>query len=139
MDWLATMTVPQDGLKAAIGTDLGNTAVEDTRPLLKGPRSHLETIVFHAAFRAEQTGLDIPLDGTSIISYCIGCLPSSRGSITLGYNDPTAPPIIDPKYYATEADRYVLREGWRTMSRLMFEIPEGKDLVVDEILPGGHR
>ncbi|KAL8716827.1 MAG: hypothetical protein Q9225_005877 [Loekoesia sp. 1 TL-2023] len=139
IDWLATTTVPKAGLKAAIATDERNTVVDDTHALLKGPRSHLEMNVLYAAFGAELIGLEIPIDGTSIMSYCIACLPSSRGSITLGSQDPTAPPVIDPNYYATEADRYVLREGWRVMSRLMLESPEGKELVADEILPEGHK
>lgn len=138
-DWLATMTVPTDGLKAAVAKDERNTVVDDTHTLLKGPRSHLEMNVLYAAFGAEQIGLEIPVDGTSIMTYCMACLPSSKGSITLGSSDPTAPPVIDPNYYATEADRYVMREGWRVMSRLMLETPEGKDLVVDEILPEGHK
>ena len=32
-----------------------------------------------------------------------------------------------------------MREGWRTMSRLMLETPQGKQLVADEILPEGHQ
>lgn len=136
-DWLATTTVPKEGLKAAIAKDEPDTVVDDKHALLKGPRSHLEMNVLYAAFGAEQIGLEIPVDGTSIISYCMGCLPSSRGSITLGSKDPTAPPVIDPNYYATEADRFVMREGWRTMSRLMLETPQGRDLVADEILPEG--
>lgn len=139
IDWLAIMTVPKDGLKAAITKDERNTVVDDTHTLLKGPRSHLELNVLYAAFGAEQIGLEIPVDGKSIMSCCIAYLPSSRGSITLGSSDPTASPVIDPNYYATEADRYVLREGWRVMSRLMLESPEGKDLVADEILPEGHK
>ncbi|KAK4691158.1 hypothetical protein P7C71_g5782, partial [Lecanoromycetidae sp. Uapishka_2] len=77
-DWLATMTVPQEGLKAAI-------------------------------------------------------------TITLESKDPMAAPVIDPNYCATEADRFVMREGWRVQSRLMLESPEGKKLVAEEILPEGHQ
>ena len=53
MDWLATMTVPQDGLKAAIAKDEGKSSVSDTHALLKGPRSHLQMNILHAAFGAE--------------------------------------------------------------------------------------
>lgn len=47
--------------------------------------------------------------------------------------------MIDPNFCGTEADRFVMREGWRMLSRLMFETPEGKELVIDEIRPEGHE
>ena len=138
-DWLATMTVPAAGLKAAIAKDENRTDVDDNHILIKGPRSHLESNVLYAVFGAEQIGLEIPFDGTAIMSYYMACLPTSRGSITLASVDPTAHPTIDPNYCGTEADRFVMREGWRTLSRLMLETPEGKDLVADEIAPEGHE
>lgn len=69
----------------------------------------------------------------------MGFLPTSRGSITLKSADPADPPVIDPNFLATEADRFVMREGWRLLSRLMFETPQGKDLVAEEIVPEGHK
>ena len=138
VDWLATMTVPHDGLKAALAQDEPDSTVDDNHVLLRGPRSHLEMNVLYAVFGAEQIGLDIPLDGTAIMSYCLACLPTSRGSISLGSKDPLDHPVIDPNYTATEADRFVMQEGWRVMSRLMLETPEGKDLVADEIVPDSH-
>ena len=138
-DWLATLTVPTDGFKAALAKDEGTLTVEDNHVLLKGPRSHLEMNVLYAAFGAEQIGLQIPLDGSAIMSYYMACLPSARGSITLASTDPTAAPVIDPNYCGTEADRFVMREGWRVLSRLMLETPEGQELVADEITPKGHR
>ena len=137
-DWLTTLTVPTSGLQAAIAKDEG-TLVNDKHPLLHGPRSHLEMNVLYAAFGAEQIGLEIPVDGTAIMSYYMACQPTARGSITLASNDPTASPVIDPNYCGTEADRFVMREGWRVLSRLMLETPEGKALVADEIVPEGHR
>ena len=138
-DWLATLTVPVHGLKAAIAKDEGTPIVSDNHVLVKGPRSHLEMNVLYAAFGAEQIGLDIPLNGNAIMSYYMACLPSARGSITLASTDPTAHPIIDPNYCGTEADLFVMREGWRVLSRLMLETPEGQELVANEILPEGHN
>ena len=69
----------------------------------------------------------------------MACQPSARGSITLASDDPKAHPVIDPNYCGTEADRFVMREGWRVLSRLMLETPEGKALVADEIVPEGHH
>ena len=138
-DWLATLTVPAQGLKAAIAKDEGIPIVSDNHVLVKGPRSHLEMNVLYATFGAEQIGLDIPLNGEAIMSYYMACLPSARGSITLASADPIAQPVIDPNYCGTEADRFVMREGWRVLSRLMLETPEGQELVADEILPEGHN
>ena len=137
-DWLSNMSVPSDGLKAATTKDEGK-GVEDDHVLLKGPRTHLEMCVIYAAFEAEQIGLDIPVDGTTIMSFCMACLPTSIGRITLGSADPGAPPIIDPNFYATEADRFVMRHGWRVQSKLMLETAEGRALVKDEIRPEGHN
>ncbi|KAL6713314.1 hypothetical protein ACLMJK_008779 [Lecanora helva] len=138
-DWLATMTVRTTGLKAAIAKDEGTSKIDDDHVLLKGQRSHLEMNVLYAAFGAEQIGLQIPVDGTAIMSYYMACLPSSRGSITLASTDPAAHPVIDPNYCGTHADRFVMREGWRVSSRLMLETPEGKELVADEITPEGEQ
>ena len=137
-DWLATMTVPATGLQAAIAKDQETSEVDDDHVLRKSARSHLESNVLYATFAAEQIGLQIPVDGTAIMSYYMACLPSSRGSITLASADPTAHPVIDPNYCGTEADRFVMREGWRMLSRLMLETPEGTELVADEIVPTGH-
>ena len=137
-DWLATLSVPTSGLQAAIAKDEG-TLVSHTHTLLNGPRSHLEMNVLYAAFGAEQIGLQIPVDGTAIMSYYMACQPSARGSITLASNDPNAHPVIDPNYCGTEADRFVMREGWRVLSRLMLETPEGQALVADEIVPEGYH
>ena len=136
-DWLATMSVPQAGLKAALLKDEGKP-VDIDHVLLKGPRCHLEMNVLYAVFGSEQIGLQIPVDGKSIMTYYMGCLPTSRGTITLESKDPAKPPTINPNYFATETDRFVMREGWRVLSRLMLETPEGKELVADEILPEGH-
>ena len=137
-DWLATLPVPAEGLRAALSYDEGMSSVSDDHVLLKGPRSHLEMNVLYAAFGAEQIGLNIPTDGKAIMSYYMACLPSARGSISLASADATAHPIIDPNYCGTEADRFVMREGWRILSRLMLETPEGQELVADEITPEGH-
>ncbi|KAF2815343.1 putative glucose dehydrogenase [Mytilinidion resinicola] len=135
VDWLVTAPIPTAPLKAAIEKDEG--PVSDDHALLKGPRSHLEMNLLYAAVAAETQGLQIPLDGNSIMTYYMGCLPTSRGSITLASSDPAAQPVIDPNYYATETDKHVMREGFRMHTRLMYDTPEGKELVVEEHTPPG--
>ena len=50
--------------------------------------------------------------------------------------DPSADPLIDPNYYATDADRVVIREGVRLAIRAL-ETSEGQAIVDDEIVPEG--
>lgn len=135
-DWIATTSVSTAGYKSALERD-GVSAGED-HPLVHGPRSHLELTTIYAAFGGEAIGLNIPVDGKSIMNFFMNCLPTSRGSIKLASADPEAPPQIDPNFFATEADKFVMREGWRMLSRLAFETPEGKDLIAQEIVPEGH-
>lgn len=136
VDWLVTSPIPTAPLKAAIEKDEGGPVTED-HPLLKGPRSHLEMNLLYAALGAEAIGLKIPMDGQSITTFYMGCLPSSRGSIALSSTNPADPPIIDPNYYATEVDKHVMREGYRMQSYVMFETPEGEELVAGEHIPEG--
>ncbi len=136
VDWLVTAPIPQGPLKTAIEKDEGKSIADD-HPLLKSTRSHLEMNLLYAVFGAEAIGLQIPMDGKSIMTFYMGCLPTSRGSVAINSSDPAAPPVIDPNYYATEADRHVMREGFRMQSRVIFETPEGKELVVDEHNPEG--
>lgn len=134
-DWLVTTTVPSTGLQSAQAKD-ENPSIQDNQVDL---RSHLELATIYAAFGGELIGLDIPVDGSAIMNFYMAFLPTSRGSITLKSVDPADPPVIDPNFLATEADRFVMREGWRLLSRLMLETPKGKELVAEEIVPECHR
>lgn len=136
VDWLVTVPIPTEPYKAALEKDVGSVSDDDA--LLQN-RSHLEMNLLYAAIGADAQGLTIPMDGKSIMTFYMGCLPTSRGSVTLSSSDPEAPPVIDPNYYATEADKHVMREGFRMHTKLMFDTPEGKDLVVEEYTPAGHE
>ena len=52
--------------------------------------------------------------------------------------DPSTDPLIDPNYYATEADRLVLREGIRLAMRAL-ETSEGQKIVDEEVVPTGFE
>lgn len=138
VDWLVTTSIPAAPYKAALEKDAGGAAIPDTHALLQN-RSHLEMNLLYAAIGAETQGLNVPLDGSSIMTFCMGCLPTSRGAVMLRSSDPADAPLIDPAYYATEADRHVLREGFRMQTRLMLDTAEGKELVVEEHTPAGHE
>lgn len=132
MDWIATDHVDENGLQDALSSD-GRAGFKS---LLDG-RCHLEMYVVYAAMGGDKIGLSIPFDGSHIMTSVIGMLPTSRGSIKLISNDPATNPTIDPNYYATKMDRYVQHEGQRKISQLMFETPEGRDLVDHEVAPSG--
>lgn len=136
VDWLCTSPIPTAPLKAAIERDEGS--ISEDHHLLRGPRSHLEMNLLYAVFGSEQIGLNIPMDGKSVMTFYMACLPTSRGSVTLASNNPSDSPVIDPNYYASEADRHVMREGFRIQSRLMLESPVGRELVAGEHVPKGY-
>jgi len=134
LDFLVTSSVLTAPYKAAIELDQGPVA--DSHPLLQ-TRSHLEMGVLYGAFAGEAQGLTIPIDGTSIMTFQMAGLPTSRGSVTLSSTDPAANPVIDPNYYATEADKHVYREGFRAQTRMFLNTEQGKEMVVEEHTPPG--
>jgi choline dehydrogenase-like flavoprotein len=81
----------------------------------------------------------VPMDGSHVTTSVVSLLPTSRGTITLASKDPKDAPIIDPNYFATEADRYVLRTGLKNISKMLMETPEGRKIVVSEVVPDGFE
>ncbi|PQE30232.1 glucose dehydrogenase protein [Rutstroemia sp. NJR-2017a WRK4] len=137
MDWIVTLTVPHDGLKDALIKDEGSESVDDTHPLLNPPRSHVECFTVYVG--ANQSNPVIPMDGSHITTVVFGGLPTSRGSITLASTDPTAAPVIDPNYFSTDLDRYVLRTGMRKIMEAMLSTAEGRELIEIETVSAGEK
>ncbi len=115
--------------------DEGN--VTDAHSLVHPPRSHLESYVVYIG--ANKQDPVIPLDGSHIGTRVVDLLPSSRGTVTLASNNPTDDPVIDPNYYATEMDRYVIRTGLREIEKMLTETAEGKVFVESETTPSGFE
>lgn len=88
--------------------------------------------VFYAAIGLQAQGLELPLDWTSIVSFQMTGLLTSRSSLTLATTDPSANPIIDPNYHATETDWHVFREGIPAPRRLSVDTLEGQQIMVEE-------
>ncbi|KAJ5935934.1 glucose dehydrogenase [Penicillium verhagenii] len=129
--WVATVQTPLKDLDRALRAD--GTQNVPSHPYL-GPRfAHVETLVVYAPAGAAVAGVDVPMDGTHIASAVLGIVPTSRGSITLASADPSAAPLIDPNYYATEVDRAALRAGVRQVTELLTGTPEGQEIVVEEV------
>lgn len=135
LDWVATETVPHEELKAALVAD--GEEVNDDHPLLSPPRSHVESLLVYVA--ANKANPVIAVDGSHVTTTVFGLLPTSRGSVTLASSDPNAPPVIDPNYFATESDRYVLRWGLRKMVRVLLDTKEGQSFIEGETASEGQR
>lgn len=71
-------------------------------------------------------------DGRTMTSMILSLTPTSRGSVTLASADPTVHPVIDPNYYATEADRVAIRTGVRTVLASL-STPVGKSIIEAEL------
>jgi choline dehydrogenase-like flavoprotein len=133
-DWVVFQNAPKELLQTALQAD-GNTVHK--KDLLHPERCHTETLVVYAPAGGPVAGMEIPLDGTHITTPVLGMTPTSRGFITIASADPLSDPIIDPNYYATEADRVVLRHGIRQSLRLMQETTAGIKFVESEVPPEG--
>jgi choline dehydrogenase-like flavoprotein len=66
---------------------------------------------------------------------CIPCRPESRGWLRIRSPYPTIPPLIQPNYLATQADKETLVAGLR-IARKVFESPALAAVVDGEFLPG---
>lgn len=86
------------------------------RHLSHPDRCHTE--IFFAYVPAGPGAKKFKPDGKTITSWVMALTPTSRGSVTIASSDPTAHPVIDPNYYATEADRAALRNGVRKVLAL---------------------
>ena len=133
-DWVVMEQTPYEQLKQALSNDGVQT---DSHPLLGSAACHTETLIVYAPAGAPIAGVDVPMDGTHIASAVLGMTPTSRGTITLKSTDPALPPLIDPNYYATEADRASIRYGMRQAMRVLQDTPEGHDTVESEVSPPG--
>lgn len=127
--------MPTAGLKAALEKDEGSVA--DNHPLLQPPRSHLESYIVYAGANKEDP--EIPMDGSHVATRVVGLLSSSRGSVALSSASPADDPVIDPNYYATEADRYMIRTGLRGLSKMLLETEEGRAFIESETTPSGFE
>ncbi|KAK8113061.1 hypothetical protein PG984_013587 [Apiospora sp. TS-2023a] len=114
---VASTAVPREDLEAALAKDdTGGRGVADPdHPLLKRDFAMMETMVI----------------------FLMAMKPTSRGTVTISSRDPEDPPVLDPKYYATEVDRYVWRHGLRRVAALMTGDTTvlGREIVEAEALP----
>lgn len=135
-EWVVTQTVPHEGLTAAWATDEG-IASDQLDAALHPSRSHTESLISYVAMNPANP--TVPMDGSHVTSVVVGLLPTSRGSVTLASTDPNAAPVIDPNYYATEADRYVIRTALRRMMEAILDTKDGQAMVDSGVYADGKK
>lgn len=136
VDWVATQTVPSEGLKAALSLDEGSAT--NDHPLIHPPRCHTECFLVYTG-KSISDGFNIPNDGSHIRTRMVAFLPSSRGTVTLASKNPADAPVLDPNYYHTEMDRYVMRTALRGLAKMLMETKEGQLIVEKETPPNGFK
>jgi choline dehydrogenase-like flavoprotein len=134
-DWVVTEHAADAEMRKALETD-GDAG--DRYGLLDPARGHTETIVCYSPGGASLVDVEVPFDGTYISVVLLGMVPTSRGSVTISSKDPAAQPVIDPNFYATEADRVAVRAAFRQVMRFFQDTPEGKDMAETELPPAGY-
>lgn len=134
-DWIVFQNQSSAELKQALGS---TSDTIEGHALLDPEMAHTETLIIYTSGTAEQVGINIPSDGSHIGSGVIGLTPTSRGTVSISSASITDPPVLDANFYATEADRVVMRASIRDTVRLMQDTPEGKAAVESETPPEGY-
>jgi choline dehydrogenase-like flavoprotein len=93
----------------------------------------------------EATGNDQPTDSRKQIVHVLSCPsmtvwinkshPLSRGRVALSAGDPKAPPLIEPRIFANDADLATLVRAIGTVRRIMANEPIA-NLITEELRPG---
>ena len=138
VEWIATYSVPttpalRDALHDAPSSP--HTGPLSPRSDHFPQRVHIGLLIAYAPLNLGE-GYEVPLDGSHVSTGVLLFQTTSRGRITLASNDPTAEPLVDPKYFSSLADKEMLRSGVRRMAQVM-ETPAARDFVEGETPPKG--
>ena len=134
VEWIAHASVPPSALLPALQAD-GATLTASKQLLLK-ERVHSMMIIAYAPM-ALGPNQSIPMDGSHIATITLLYQPTSRGTLTLSSADPQDPPVIDPAYYSTQADKVILRSAVRNTLRVI-ETPAMQAIIEHESPPEGY-
>ncbi|KAF2194683.1 GMC oxidoreductase [Zopfia rhizophila CBS 207.26] len=141
-EWIAFKNIPPSDLAPVLSADNEPGVKDNQHPHLQPKRCHIMTIPFYWPMLAtSEYNPEIgPLDGTHMALTSLHLLPISRGAITLKSPNPFDNPVIDPRYFSTNTDRYILRRAVREILRLTETEPLASGLVgeappVDPRLP----
>ncbi|KAE8395755.1 hypothetical protein BDV23DRAFT_178329 [Aspergillus alliaceus] len=108
IDFVVTQPVQLDRLRQALVKD-GPNLDPNEHPLVSIQRGHIKTFTICTTSNPQHPTVN--MDGSHITTSVVCMLPTSRDSITLANPDPHSAPVIHPNYFATEADRYMLRKA----------------------------
>ena len=134
MEWIVHSCVPPSALLPALQAD-GETLTASKQLLLK-ERVHTMMLVAYGPM-AMGPNRSVPMDGSHISTIALLYQPTSRGSITLLSANVEDPPVVDPAYYSTQADKVMLRSAVRNILRVA-ETPAMQDVIECESPPGGY-
>ncbi|CAF9922171.1 MAG: hypothetical protein ALECFALPRED_002040 [Alectoria fallacina] len=134
MEWIVHSSVPPSALLPALQAD-GETLTAPKQLLLKD-RVHTMMLVAYGPM-AMGPNLSVPIDGSHISTIALLYQPTSRGSITLSSVNPEDPPVVNPAYYFTQADKVMLRSAVRNTLRVV-ETPAMQKVIECESPPEGY-
>ncbi|KAF4454280.1 GMC oxidoreductase [Fusarium albosuccineum] len=124
IDFITTLSVPKQGLAAAIAEDEGATPDPESHPLLNQDRAHVSHTVQYSG---------VSTDGSAVMMLTLLLASQSHGSVTISSTDISDPPVIDANFLSTAVDRYAMREGLRHDIELL---TSNKTVVGREIISG---
>lgn len=134
MEWIVHSSVPPSALLPALQAD-GETLTAPKQLLLK-ERVHTMMLVAYGPM-AMGPNRSVPMDGSHIATVALLYQPTSRGSITLSSANAEDPPVVDPAYYFTQADKVMLRSAVRNILRVV-ETPAMQEVIECESPPEGY-
>ena len=134
IEWIVHASVPPSALLPALQAD-GQILTAPKQLLLK-ERAHTMMLVAYGPM-AQGPNRSVPMDGSHISTIAVLYQPTSRGSVKLSSANPEDPPLVDPAYYATQADKTMLRSAVRNMLRVM-ETPPMQEVIECESPPEGY-
>ncbi|CAD6580317.1 MAG: hypothetical protein ASARMPRED_009430 [Alectoria sarmentosa] len=134
MEWIVHSSVPPSALLPALQAD-GEILTAPKQLLLK-ERVHTMMLVAYGPM-AMGPNLSVPMDGSHISTISLLYQPTSRGSVTLSSINPEDPPVVNPAYYFTQADRVMLRSAVRNTLRVV-ETPAMQEIIECESPPEGY-
>ena len=135
--YVTSTAADPNGLARAIEADEGESPSHRAHYLLRRKQATMETVV---EYEVSQPSDEAPADGTHISSVMVALKPTSRGSVRIRSAKIDDDPIVDPNYFATEADRFAWREGVREIIEVMTgDTPLGRDIIDGETPPSGQE